>query len=76
MDWKEKDGILSAVLKTNFNKSGEVLVVIYPPNRHNQKYVLGINGYLFEHDTLEQAKADALDRVANNRSIYLSYLLS
>ena len=75
VDWIEKMGVVYSTLKTNFNASGEVAAVIFPPNRSDPKFVLSINGYLFKHDTLEQAKADAVDRVANNVGIYLSYLL-
>ncbi len=75
MEWKEKDGLVFSELKTGFNASGQVLAVIYPPNRHNPKFVLGINGYRFEHDSLEEAKSDALDRVERNAGIYLSHHL-
>lgn len=75
MEWKEENGLVFSELKTGFNASGQVLAVIYSPNRDNPKFVLGINGYRFEHDSLEKAKSDALDRVERNAGIYLSHHL-
>lgn len=73
MDWKEENGVSHAELLTNFNASGKVLAVIYPPNLHHDKYVLSINGYRFTHESLEEAKDDAKERVAINSGIYLLY---
>lgn len=74
MEWKEKGGLVFSELKTGFNASGHVLAVIYPPNRDNPKFTLGINGYRFQHDSVEEAKEDAMDRVERNAGIYLSHL--
>ncbi len=75
MEWKKHDNLTICFLPTAFNKSGEVLASIYPPHQGEPNYRLVMNGYIFPHKSLEDAKEDAVDRATNNKGIYLQYYL-
>lgn len=74
MEWTKVDNIIHADLPTGWNLRGKETCVIYT-YKDSDKIILGINGYRFEHKSIEDAKEDAVDRVTNNKGIYLQYYL-
>lgn len=67
--WNSESGKTNGVQHTtHFSK----LAIIFEAD-DKPGVILGINGYQFSCNSVESAKSEAEDRIANNRGVYLSY---
>ena len=68
--WKMEGGKTNGVChKSYFVPSPPACIM----ESEDRGIILSINGYQFSHESIKEAKLDAVERIKENRGVYLNY---